>query len=86
MDSERQCAIKSVEKNADDIPDVLARIDVLTDYFRIHQADFQDFNYIEREICNLIIRGIDEVSFFMKNTAWKCPSTNFGPPHMVNLT
>lgn len=66
-----------------DIPEVITRIDVMTEFLRTNQLKFQNLNYLKVEICNLIIRGIDELGFFIKNTAWKCHTTNFAPPHKV---
>ena len=84
LDSDRTCVNKSVEANMDDIPDVISRIDLMTEFLRTQEAKFRDLEYLKVEMCNLIIRGIDEISFFVKNTAWKCHTTQFAPPHKVH--
>ena len=85
LHSDRVCVRKSFEKNSDKIPNVMARMDVFTDYLRRHQADFGKLSYIGNTVCNVIEKAVQELAHFLKNTAWKCPSTNFVHPDRVGV-
>ena len=44
---------------------------------------FSDRNFVKPRICNFIEEKIDMIGKFIKNTSWKCPSTNFRGPGKV---